>query len=357
MDFSGWKILVTGVYDCPYYQADDHFELTGRAIALAEETAFCMTFAADLVNVLPNVAAGGAMAVEFACTGGDNGCAGQLDYRIEKAPEAFKSTSAASEKNLEAISKLLLNLPMFASFDRTSIRRMLNHFKLKSLQDLQFESRRIGEVIIAKGQPGTHLHIIIAGRVEVIDEDGNAITSLERGDVFGEMSLISGNPVGATIRAGTPTTVLRLPGKDLNKLLPRYPSLQQYFTRLLTQRLTRTNTERSQDLSSGMTGRLSEVPPEELLQTMNLNRKTGVLNFQLPPGPGAVFFKNGDIIHAEFADLNGQKAVIAIVKNRTGKFAFNPGLPAEAADMRAIGNFMGMLMNALKEMDEGREEV
>jgi len=357
MDYSGYIVKIAAENDCPCHQAGETFECSGRALVIPEKTFLCMTVAGDLARALPSVTEGGGMAVEFTCSGPETGCAGRLNFQIEKPAENSRIRDAVSEKNIEAISRLLLNLPMFASFDRKSIRRLLDHFNLHGMQDLKFKPFRTGEILLKKGEPGTHLHLIISGRVEVIDEDDNIITTLERGDVFGEMSLISGNPVGATIRAGMPTTVLRLPGKDLNTLLPRYPGLQSFFTQLLAQRLTRTNTDRSQDLSSGMAGRLAEMPPEELLQALNLNRKTGVLSLQLESGPAEIQFKNGDIIHSFYEKLTGPRAVIAIVKNRTGKFKFNPGLPPESENTKAIGNFMGILMNALKEMDENLEKL
>ena len=353
MDFSNLHITVTRENGCPHHQTGDMFTFSGRAVSLSGETALCLTFAQDLGRVLPELIANGALAVEFSCSGSTTGCSGQINYRVEQlADTAHHKIDAAADRNIEAISKLLLNLPMFESFDPKSIRRLLSHFKLHHLHDLEFKSFRKGDAIISKGQPGTHLHIIIAGTVAVVDTDGNVLTTLSRGDVFGEMSLISGNPVGATVTACAPTTALRLNGKDLNAILPRYPSLQAYFSKLLAQRLTRTNSDRAQDLSSGMGGKLADMPAEELLQTLNMNRKTGVLGLQLPGGAASVYFRNGDIVHADFMEQKGEPAVIEIVKNREGKFTFNPGLPPAADTMPVLGNFMGILMNALKEMDE-----
>lgn len=352
MNFSDLRITITDTFECPYCQRGDEFEFTDRAMVIERGSTLCMTFMADLVKSLPTVLVDSALSTEFECSGNQTGCPGRMNYRVEKFHGANRAGNTLMAKNFEAISKLLLNLPLFASFDQRSIRRLLNHFKLKSCHDLKFKPFRTGETILQKGQPGTHLYIIIAGTVAVVDEAENYITTLGRGDVFGEMSMISGKPVGATVRASSSTTVLRLPGKELNDVLPYYPTLQSYFTRLLAQRLTNTNVDRTMDLSSGMTGKLSEIPPEELLQTLNFNRKTGVLDLQLPGGAGEIRFMAGEILYAEYGSLRGQSAITAIVKNRGGKFRFNPGLSADTEGMPEIGNFMGMLMDALKEMDE-----
>jgi len=124
------------------------------------------------------------------------------------------------------------------------------------------------------------------------------------------MSLISGNPISATIKADIPTTVFRLDSKDFNSVLPKFPELHTYFARLLTQRLLRSNRERNQDLTSGMAGKLSEMPPDEVLQTLNITQKTGVLEFSLADGPAKVFFIDGEMVHAEYGKRSGIEAVL-----------------------------------------------
>jgi CRP-like cAMP-binding protein len=230
--------------------------------------------------------------------------------------------------------------------------RLLSHFHLEHIHDLGFKSYKYRDVIISKGQPGTHLYIIVAGKVAVMDDQDNTITYLCNGEVFGEMSLISGKPVGATIKAVSPTTVFRLDIKDFKSILSKFPSLQTYFTTLLTRRLANTNAERAMDLTAGMAGSIAEMPPEEVFQTLHINGKTGVLALKLIRGEAAVYFRTGDIIHARYDGNTGLKAVAGIVSTRTGKFNFFPQLPHEAESMQPLGNFMGILMNALKDMDE-----
>jgi hypothetical protein len=76
------------------------------------------------------------------------------------------------------------------------------------------------------------------------------------------------------------------------------------------------------------------------------------VTFSLADGPARIFFNDGEMVHAECGSLAGTEAVAKIVGNQTGKFNFVPNLPPEAAGMSPLGNFMGILMNALREMDE-----
>ena len=77
-----------------------------------------------------------------------------------------------------------------------------------------------------------------------------------------------------------------------------------------------------------------------------------MVTFSLADGPARIFFNDGEMVHAECGSLAGTEAVAKIVGNQTGKFNFVPKLPPDAAGMAPLGNFMGILMNALREMDE-----
>jgi CRP/FNR family cyclic AMP-dependent transcriptional regulator len=188
--------------------------------------------------------------------------------------------------------------------------------------------------------------------VDVVDEDGISITRLRNGEVFGEMSLISGEPVGATIKVLEPTTVLYIRGQDFLKVLNRFPSLQMYFARLLSRRLTQSNILISKEFSSGMTGTLAQMPPVELFQTLNYNQKTGILKMNLPEGPALFAFRGGDIVKAEYGSDKGKSAFFSILGEKEGRFHFVPGLPDQDMALPELGMFMELLMEGLRKLDE-----
>jgi len=353
MDLTGYRIRITNAANCPVFNEDDIFNFSGYALALPMETHLCMGFAQNLASVLPEISSVNALAFEFSCSGEKIGKSCSLTYLIEKSDiEAKILPGAIPGKNIEAISHLLLNLPMFRSFDKNSMLRFLSYFQVEHIYDLGFKSYRTGDIFIKKGEPGRNLYIIIAGRAEVIDEKGNSIAFLANGEVFGEMSLISGNPISATVRATAPSTVIRLSSRDFSRILPKFPALQTYFSRLLTQRLSRSNIERAKDLSAVMAGDLSEMPPEDVMQTMHINQKSGVLNFHRGDVRAHILFNQGEIIHAEYDGQTGVEVIAKICQNRSGKFNFSPKLPPEAEKMEILGNFMAILMSALKDIDD-----
>ena len=358
MDLTDYRIRITNANNCSAFKEDDIFNFSGHSLVLPMETHLCLGFAENLSAVLPDIANVNALAFEFHCSGNSIGKPCSLTYLIEKSDIETKIFAGAMPgKNIEAISRLLLNLPMFRSFDKSSMLRFLSHFQVEHIYDLGFKSYRTGDIFIKKGDPGRNLYIIIAGKAEVIDEKGNTIAYLASGEVFGEMSLISGNPISATVRAASPSTVIRLSSRDFTRILPKFPALQTYFTRLLTQRLSRSNIEREKDLSAVMAGDLSEMPPEDVMQTMHMNQKTGELHFWMGRVKAKVLFNQGEIIQAEYGRESGRQVIAKICQNRAGKFKFSPNLPPEAEKLEILGSFMAILIGALKDIDDSQNTI
>ena len=66
------------------------------------------------------------------------------------------------------------------------------------------------------------------------------LATLAYGECFGEMSLLTGDPVTATIRARGPVRALEIRKDDFDGLLSRNPVLNSYFSKLLALRLKKT---------------------------------------------------------------------------------------------------------------------
>lgn len=59
-----------------------------------------------------------------------------------------------------------------------------------------------GEIICSQGEPGDSLYCIIEGKVDII-VNNKLVDTLEKGSIFGEMSLIDKSPRSATAIAQT----------------------------------------------------------------------------------------------------------------------------------------------------------
>jgi hypothetical protein len=170
------------------------------------------------------------------------------------------------------------------------------------------------------------------------------------------MSLISGEAVGATVQVVEPAKILYLNGEDFRRVLDSVPSLQMYLACLLAQRLTRTNTAMFDELSSEIMGKLSEMSPAGLFQMFNLNQKTGLIRMDLARGPAEVAFLEGDPVRAEYDGISGVEAFYRIMGVKEGRFRFQPGLPPEEMKAKPMGDFMKLLMEGVRRIDEAGEE-
>ncbi|MCP4366885.1 MAG: cyclic nucleotide-binding domain-containing protein [Deltaproteobacteria bacterium] len=348
--------------DCPYYQAGDEFKLSGNAILLEfkNEKEFitaaaikmpfeqpsCRKLIGDLTNILINHESLNKIPESVVNC---RGCTGSitLEYKNSDKIKQVKETDK-NQSNIGAIANLLGNFSIFQSIDEHDLKDLIPFLKLRKFGP--------NDLIIRKGNTGKNLFIIVSGRVEVVNEDGISMSVLEKGEVFGEMSLISGNPVGATIKVLSPATVLSIKGEDFLKVLNKSSSLQMYFTRLLTRRLAESNIFMSEELASGMSGQLSEIPPPELFQSLNVNEKTGLLNLSLSRGEAKLSFMDGNLISAEYDNIKGKEAFFEILKEKKGRFKFVPGLPSDEMKAPVLGYFMGLLIDGLRRIDEESKE-
>jgi CRP-like cAMP-binding protein len=99
-----------------------------------------------------------------------------------------------------------------------------------------------GDVIIKQGEPGTGLFIVINGSVQVTSKTRPGLPEaklnvLNKGDFFGEMSLIDGYPRAATVTALADTEVVELNRWIFLDALRREPGIAVAMLPVLTRRI------------------------------------------------------------------------------------------------------------------------
>lgn len=97
-----------------------------------------------------------------------------------------------------------------------------------------------GSTIIEQGQPGSALYIIEAGQV-VIEQNGETVATLKEGNFFGEISLLMSKPHRATVRAITPTDLLKLPAAEFHRLLAQRPDMEAHLRTIIEERIQESN--------------------------------------------------------------------------------------------------------------------
>lgn len=85
------------------------------------------------------------------------------------------------------------------------------------------------EPLVTRGEAGESMFVILAGGVEVVGRTENGsrviLARLGAGEFFGEMSLLTGAPRNATVRAEIDTLVLEIRKQDLSPLIAENPGL------------------------------------------------------------------------------------------------------------------------------------
>ena len=105
-----------------------------------------------------------------------------------------------------------------------------------------------------------------------------------------------------------------------------------------------------------VSGTLDGVSPSELLQFFHMHQKTGKLLLQVPGGTGRVAFREGAIIGARFEDKENREAIFSLLGEQAGRFSFVAGIPSSLAAVEEIGDFMMLLMEGIKRLDEKNAE-
>jgi small-conductance mechanosensitive channel/CRP-like cAMP-binding protein len=97
-----------------------------------------------------------------------------------------------------------------------------------------------GERIVHQGEPGDSLYLIEEGTavVSVKDEHGTEreVTRLSRGEFFGEMALLTGEPRSASVTAADDLTVLVVYKEALQSMLARRPPLAEEMAEIMEAR-------------------------------------------------------------------------------------------------------------------------
>ncbi len=156
-------------------------------------------------------------------------------YQALEGPVAIKNESKSSG--------FLKEVNLFDGLDNKVINQI---FRLGLIQNFQ-----AGDLIIREGQHGGNLHILISGKADVVKSvkggkaRGKGLSTLNRGSVFGEMSVFDGAPYSASVRAVSDCDVHIIRGTDFERFLQANPgTAYTIFKKLIasiSNRLRRTN--------------------------------------------------------------------------------------------------------------------
>ena len=116
--------------------------------------------------------------------------------------------------------------------------------------DLDWVSLTAGEQLFRQGDAGDGAYLIVDGRLRVLAErpDGTwtPLGESGRGEMIGEMALLTGEPRSATIEALRDTNLIRISTASFTRLVERFPSSMLHIARMLVQRERRRTAGRAE---------------------------------------------------------------------------------------------------------------
>ena len=138
----------------------------------------------------------------------------------------------------------------------------------KGAADLSVEHAP-GDYIFREGELGTEMYIIHEGQVEILNRVGDEerlLAVLEKGDFFGEMSLLEDRPRAASARALTATRLLQINGSTFDQMLRDNPEIAVRMMRKLSRRLRETDDLLKAAMGSGDHHPAPELPSPDLTE-------------------------------------------------------------------------------------------
>jgi CRP-like cAMP-binding protein len=131
----------------------------------------------------------------------------------------------------------LKKVALFENLDDKELRLLA-----KTCTERQFPA---GAVLMQEGEAGAGLFILIEGRVRVTQSAGpnqppREITTLDAGEVIGEMALLDDLPRSATVTALEPCRCLLVPVWDFRATLRESPDIAIQLLIQLSRRLRKT---------------------------------------------------------------------------------------------------------------------
>jgi CRP-like cAMP-binding protein len=94
-----------------------------------------------------------------------------------------------------------------------------------------------GEPIVRQGDRGSSMYVVLSGRARVVLEpSGQEVAAIEPGGFFGEMSMLTGDPRTATVRAVDDVKVLEITAERFREIALERPGLVEHISSVVAER-------------------------------------------------------------------------------------------------------------------------
>jgi zinc transporter ZupT len=146
---------------------------------------------------------------------------------LRKPATAFRYLITSKKKRIRTMVRQLSGIKVFRALEPDEIIRLI-----PCIRDRNFEA---GTVIFNQGETGDSFYLIAEGSIDAF-RDGVHKARIETGDSFGEMSLLSGEPRNATLKAVTPVRAWQIMKDDFDLIIKESPRLHEALKQLSVER-------------------------------------------------------------------------------------------------------------------------
>lgn len=136
----------------------------------------------------------------------------------------------------DELSDAIASMTLFADLSTPQLARVVHTFEERFFPD--------GERILRQGLRGSGFFVILEGEASVVI-DGQPRATLARGDFFGEVSILLGEPPVADVVALRPLRCLVLDGPSVEGFLVDHPRVMYRMLQAQARRLRNANRWRS----------------------------------------------------------------------------------------------------------------
>jgi CheY-like chemotaxis protein len=260
--------------------------------------------------------------------------AGLKAKKAEEASQLLKSIVSTTEAEIDLPFLMQLPSQTMKEFLQLSVRT----------------TYEAGQVIFQAGNPVDSLYVVTLGDVEVTPQGGGSPEIVREGETFGELAFMSGQRSNGTARAHSMSQIIALPRHRLTELISHQPRMSQYLSSLVA-RKSRQQAKPPSPGNTEFSGNLNSMGFADVLQLLQVGRKSGLLRLEMGAARGEIGIEAGDVRQAAIAGgSTGEDAFYQLAGWRSATFSFSSQPLSGARNI--VSPTMPLLMEAMRRVDE-----
>ena len=205
-----------------------------------------------------------------------------------------------------------------------------------------------GAVLLKAGQVCDSLRIVTRGQVDLVTA-GKTVRTVGEGDPFGEFSFMMAEPCTYTAQAKTQGITASLSKARISDLIRKHPGLDKQFSSLMARHQEVLSARAAIISKSDFKGSFGTMPFSNVVQILNIGRKSGVLSITLGDQSGGLVLENGEAVHAWTNHSTGELAFYTLSGWAKATFGFSSSRRDDQRTLRS--STMSLLMEAMRRLE------